>query len=97
MPPQLGTTLGPYQVTARIGEGGMGELYRAGDTRFKRPRRDQLHDRCSGADNSGMTLAVIIGVALAAIGAIFLFGRRTRSEAEPMNRAELLDRMNKVL
>ena len=31
-----GTTLGPYEVVAEIGRGGMGEVYRARDTKLDR-------------------------------------------------------------
>ncbi len=31
-----GTTLGPYQIDAPLGEGGMGEVYRARDTKLDR-------------------------------------------------------------
>src|ERR1700756_3483766 len=36
MPLSVGDKLGPYKILALIGKGGMGEVYRAHDTRLKR-------------------------------------------------------------
>ena len=36
MPLKPGTRLGPYEISAPIGAGGIGEVYRARDTRLDR-------------------------------------------------------------
>jgi hypothetical protein len=50
-----GTRLGPYEVTAQIGVGGMGEVYRATDTNLGRPVA-KIH----GLEKSEGTIALVM-------------------------------------
>ena len=59
MPLQPGTTLGSYAVTAKIGEGGMGEVYRATDTKLG--QRVALKLSCSLQSDRCPPIAAVVG------------------------------------
>jgi len=52
-PLEAGTRLGPYEIQAAIGSGGMGEVYRARDTRLDRTVAIKVLPRGASADPDG--------------------------------------------
>ena len=73
--PHPGTRLGVYEVTAQIGEGGMGQVYRATDTKLKRqvaikilpPSVAADHDRLARFQREAEVLASLNHPNIAAI------------------------------
>jgi serine/threonine protein kinase len=61
----IGSRLGPYEVLAKLGQGGMGEVYRATDTKLKRqvaikilpPSLAADHDRLARFQREAAVLA----------------------------------------
>ena len=54
MPLSPGTRIGPYEITAAIGAGGMGEVYRARDTKLNRDAAIKVLPAAFAADQSGV-------------------------------------------
>jgi eukaryotic-like serine/threonine-protein kinase len=55
MPLAPGTRVGPYEIVALLGAGGMGEVYRASDSRLRRDVAVKVLPQAFAADPQRMT------------------------------------------
>ena len=88
-----GTRLGPYEITAKLGEGGMGEVYRARDSKLDREVAIKVLPPHLAADTEALARFEREAKAVAALShpnilAIFDFGRDGETAYAAM---ELLD------
>jgi serine/threonine protein kinase len=73
----IGTTLGPYQILSKLGEGGMGEVYRAKDTRLGRSENRERRSRFEREANA------IAGLTHPHICTLYDVGVSVPSHSEP--------------
>ncbi|MGH9675174.1 MAG: serine/threonine-protein kinase [Bryobacteraceae bacterium] len=96
-----GTTIGSYQVPARLGAGGMGEVYRARDTRLNRdvaikvllPAFANDPERMARFEREAYTLASLNHPNIAAIYGLELFGDTRALVMELVEGETLADRI----
>src|SRR6476619_2414379 len=99
LPP--GTRLGPYEVVALLGEGGMGQVYRATDTKLKRqvaikilpPSVAADHDRLARFQREAEVLASLNHPNIAGIYGLEESGSATALVMELVEGPTLADRI----
>ena len=94
MPLASGTRLGPYQIVAALGAGGMGEVYRARDTRLDRDVAVKVIGAAGARDASRARRITREAKAMAAIShpnvlAVYDYGED--GDGEPFIVTELVD------
>jgi len=98
-----GTRLGVYEVTAQIGEGGMGQVYRATDTKLKRqvaikilpPSLAADHDRLARFQREAEVLALLNHSNIAAIYGVEESGGFTALVMELVEGEDLSQRISR--
>ena len=74
-----GTRLGPYEILAPLGAGGMGEVYRARDTKLVRDVAIKVLPESLAKDSAALAIA-------AGLGAVHLPGRQAGPAPSPSYR-----------
>ncbi len=87
-----GTRLGPYALTAQIGVGGMGEVYRATDTKLDRDVAIKVLPASLAGDPERIARFQREAEMLAALNHMTALERLAQHEVESAEHGDVLDR-----